>query len=168
MCLSPSIRQLTAEIADESLEYLEPTLKQCINVRMLYIGFTEDMYTTLDVIPPLTSAMWKIVSALPSPNALQECWFRFLAYDNWLQEHLSLFGFLESPDILHKLRSMFPNLKRIKIIVGIPAVKDPVLFFEGLRRAEDLRALEGNGLVKFVTVDIRKHEPCHSVVEGCV
>ncbi|KIL66668.1 hypothetical protein M378DRAFT_160688 [Amanita muscaria Koide BX008] len=153
---------------DELLEYLEPTqLKQCINVRMLYIGFTENMYTTSEMIPPLTSAMWKMLSALPSPNALQECRFRFLTYESSLQEQLSLFGFLESPNILHKLRSMFPNLKRIKIIVSTPESRNSVLFFEELRRAEDLRALEGNGLVKIVIVDIR-HKSCHSVVEGCV
>ncbi|KAF8344956.1 hypothetical protein F5887DRAFT_968704 [Amanita rubescens] len=154
---------------DELLEYLDPTqLKQCINVRMLYIGFTENMYTSSEMIPPLTSAMWKMLSALPSPNALQECWFRFLTYEHSLQEQLSLFGFVESPNILHKLQSMFPSLKRIKIIVSTPQPGKSVLFFEGLRRAEDLRAFEGNGLVKIVIVDIRPHRSCHSVVEGCV
>ena len=168
MCLSPNIRQLTPEIVDELLEYLEPTqLKQCTNVRMLYLGFTENLYTTSEMIPPLMSAMWKMLSALPSPNALQECRFRFLTYEHVLQEHLSLFGFLESPNILHKLQSMFPNLKRIKIIVSTADMRKSDLFFEGLRRTEDLRALEENGLVKIVIVGV-KHKSCYSVVEGCI
>ena len=135
---------------------------------MVYIGFTENMYTSSEMIPALISAMWKMLFALPSPNALQECWFRFLTYEFSLQEELSLFGFLESPHILHKLQSMFPNLKRIKIIVSTPELRKSDLFFEGLRRVEDLRALEGNGLVKIVIEDIRKHKSCHSIVGGCV
>ncbi|KAF8326761.1 hypothetical protein F5887DRAFT_1084273 [Amanita rubescens] len=64
------------------LRYLEPTqLKHCTNVRMLYIGFTDLLYTTTEMIPLLTSAMWKMLAGLPSPNTLQECWFKFTAYE---------------------------------------------------------------------------------------
>jgi len=88
-CLVSSIRQLIVEIEGESLEYLEPTeLKPCINVRMLYIGLTQGTNT----IPLLTSAMWKILSALPC--ALQEGWFKFTPYESLLFS----FGFLESHD----------------------------------------------------------------------
>ena len=108
--------------------------------------------------------MWKMLSALPSPNALQECRFRFRPYKNLLEKQLSLLGFLESPNLLHKLRRMFPNLKMIKIILGVYELEEADSCLEALN---DLRVLEENDIVKFIVVDMNEHVACHSNVEGC-
>ena len=132
---------------------------------MVYIGFTEYAFTTQE-IPLLVSAMWKMLSALPSPNALQEFRFKLRPYKN-LERQLSLLGLLESPNLLHQVRRMFPNLKMIKIILGVyePEESDP--FLEALRRSNDLRVLEENGIVKLIVVDLNEHVACRSIVEGC-
>ena len=60
--------------------------------------------------------MWKISSALSSPNVLEEFQFRFIPYHSSVDKYLFKLGFFESPNCLDKFRSMFPNLKLIKII----------------------------------------------------
>ncbi|KAF8326762.1 hypothetical protein F5887DRAFT_925146 [Amanita rubescens] len=142
---------------NESISYLEATqLTQCINVRMLYIGFTKFAYTTRE-IPLLVSAMWKMLSTLPSPNALQEFQFKFRPYKNSLDQPLSLLGFLESPNLLHKVRNMFPNLKMIKIILGVYEPEESDSFLEALRRLNDVRVLEETGIVKLIVIDMNEH-----------
>ena len=157
---------ITPISTDESLKYLEAAqLTQCINVRMIYLGFTKSFYET-GVLPLLVSAMWKMLSTLPSPNALQECWFKFVPYEP-LEEPLCSLGFLESPNLLHKMRSMFPNLKTIKIILGIYEPEKTDVYFEVLRQSVNgLRELEENGIMKVIAVNM-EHVACHSIVEGC-
>ncbi len=157
-------------MTDESINYLEPTqVVQCINLRLLFIGFPNFSYApaSQDPIPPLVSAMWKILSALPSPNVLEEFQFKFILYDNSIDEYLSKLGFFESPNCLDKFRSMFPNLKLIKIILAIHEPENADMFFEALRRVKGLRELEEIGIVKLVTFHLRKHVACHSILETC-
>lgn len=133
---------------------------------MVYVGFLNFTRATPET-PFLVSAMWAMLSALPSPNALQEFWFRFTPYEELLDGQLSSLGFLESPSLLHKLRSMFPNLKMIKIILSIYEREETELFFRALRQLNDLRALEENGLLKLIAVNVMEHVACHSVLDGC-
>ena len=115
--------------------------------------------------------MWKILSALPSPNLLEDFQFKFFLYDNLEDEYLAKLGFFDSPNCLNKIRSMFPNLKLIKLIMVINE-KD-ICFeasrFEALRRVKGLRELEEIGIVKLVTFysDYEKHVACHSILETC-
>ena len=150
---------------DSSLGYLEPTqISQCINIRMLFVGFPGFAYKT----PLLPSAMWKLLSALPAPNALHEFWFRFTPYYGDLEDQMSSFGFFESPNFLHRLRHMFPNLKIIKIILDTGQSSSYDLYFDGLRRLTDLRAFEEIGFVKLVAQGgTTEHVACHSILEGC-
>lgn len=152
---------------DESIKYLEATqLSKCISVRMVHVGFNNFTRATPET-PLLISAMWKMLSALPSPNTLQEFWFRFTPYEDLLEGQLSSLGFLESPSLLQNLQSMFPNLKMIKIILGIYEREETEVFFTALRRLNDLRALEENGLLKLIAVNMKEHVACHSLLDGC-
>ena len=148
---------------DSSLAYLEPTqIAECINIRMLFVGFPDFAYKT----PLLLSAMWELLSALPAPNALHEFWFKFTPHYGCFEDQMSLLGFFESPNLLHRLRHMFPNLKVIKIILDTWGSSYD-LYFEGLRRVTDLRAFEEIGFVKLVVGGSKEHVACHSVLEGC-
>ena len=133
---------------------------------MVYVGFTHFTHATPET-PFLVSAMWEMLAALPSPNTLQEFWFRFTPYEELLEEQLSSLGFLESPSILHKLPRMFPNLKMIKIILGISRPEEIDFFFRALRRLNDLRALEENGLLILIAGNTKEHVACHSALDGC-
>ncbi|KAF8729153.1 hypothetical protein AX14_006335 [Amanita brunnescens Koide BX004] len=149
---------------DSSLAYLEPTqIAQCIDIRMLFVGFPDLAYKT----PLLLSAMWKMLSALPAPNALHEFWFKFTPYQSSFEDQMSSLGFFESPNLLHRLRHMFSNLKIIKIILDTWGQSRCDLYFEGLRRATDLRAFEEIGFVKLVAAGTKEHVACHSILEGC-
>jgi len=167
--IGPHLEQLlitfgTNPYRDSSVAYLEPTqVAQCINIRMLFVGFPTFAYK----IPLLLPAMWKMLSALPAPNALHEFWFKFTPYQSSFEEQMSLLGFFESPNLLHRLRHMFPNLKIIKIILDVWGRSSYDLYFEGLRRVTDLRAFEEIGFVKFVVGGTKEHVACHSVFEGC-
>ena len=114
-------------------------------------------------------AMWKMLLTLPSPNGLEEFWLRFTSYQGLIEDQLSCLGFFESPNLLHKLRCMFPNLKIIKIIIGTcsPTSDRSQLYFKLLRQVKDLIAFEEIGLVKLMVIDVCKHVACHSIVEGC-
>jgi len=59
---------------------------------MLYIGFPTFVYVGQDPMHPLVSAMWKILSALPSPNDLEEFWFKFTMCETSLDKSLSKLG----------------------------------------------------------------------------
>ena len=89
--------------------------------------------------------MWKMLSALPSPSLLEEFQlkfiieFRFIISDSSVDEYLSKLGFFESPNCLDKFRSMFPNLKLIKIILSLYKPQKTDVFFESLRRVKGLR-----------------------------
>ena len=112
--------------------------------------------------------MWKMLLALPSPNTLEEYWLRITPYQD-LKEDLSCLGFFESPNLLHKLRCMFPNLKIIKIIMGTwlgPSDRSHS-YLKLLWQMKDLTAFEEIGLVKVVVIDLSKHVACHSSIEGC-
>ena len=115
--------------------------------------------------------MWKILSALPSPNLLEEFQFKFYLYENLEDEYLAKLGFFDSPNCLDKFRSMFPNLKLIKIILVIH--ENDMCFeasrFEPLRRVKGLRELEEIGVVKLVAFYsyIEEHVACHSILETC-
>ena len=149
------------------MKYLEGTqLSKCTNVRMVYVGFIKFAYITPET-PFLVSAMWQMLSALPSPNTVQEFWYRFTPYEDLLRDQLLALGFLESPSLLHKLRFMFPNLKMIKIILGLYELGESDSVLGGLRRLDDLRLLEESGFLKFVVVNVKEHVACHSVIEGC-
>jgi hypothetical protein len=149
------------------MKYLEGTqLSKCTNVRMVYVGFIKFAYITPET-PFLVSAMWQMLSALPSPNAVQEFWYRFTPYKDLLEDQLLALGFLESQSLLHKLQFMFPNLKMIKIILALYELEESESVLGVLRRLDDLRALEENGLLKLVTVNLMEHVACHSVIEGC-
>jgi hypothetical protein len=107
---------------------------------------------------------------LPSPNGLEEFWLRFTSYQDLIEDQLSCLGFFESPNLLHKLRCMFPNLKIIKIIMATchSATSDrSQLYFKLLRQVKDLIAFEEIGLVKLMVIDVHKYVACHSIVEGC-
>ncbi|KAF8347185.1 hypothetical protein F5887DRAFT_1281297 [Amanita rubescens] len=153
---------------DEPLTYLEPTqIAQCINIRMLFVDLPDFAFKT----PPLhcrvadvLSAMWKMLSALPAPNALHECWFKFTPYESCFEEQMSSLGF---PNLLRRLRHMFPKLKVTKIILDTWGQSRRDLHFEGLRRVTDLRAFEEIGFVKLVAAGTKEHVACHSVLEGC-
>lgn len=71
-----AIRSSKLQPLDELIKYVEPTqVSRCTKVRMLCIGFPKLSYARSirqDPIPPLVSAMWKMLSALPSPNDLEE------------------------------------------------------------------------------------------------
>ncbi|KAF8341773.1 hypothetical protein F5887DRAFT_1160047 [Amanita rubescens] len=155
--------------ARESMKYLEPNqVVQLINLRSLFIGFCG---FRMDV-PLLVSAMWKMLSALPSPNLLEELKFKFTLWDTpSIDDHLCMcdLGFFESPNCLDKFRSMFPNLTLIKIILNIRKPEKTDVFFEKLRRrVKGLRKLEEIGIVKLATFDMELHVGCHSVLEACM
>ena len=81
---------------------------------------------------------------------------------------MSLLGFFEFPNLFHRLRHMFPNLKIIKIILGTRQSSSDDLYFDGLRRVTDLRAFEEIGFVKLVAQGgTTEHVACHSILEGC-
>ncbi|KAF8346261.1 hypothetical protein F5887DRAFT_961002 [Amanita rubescens] len=144
--------------------YLDPAqLTQCINVRIVYFTFPLDALQQ-----PHFVAMWKMLLALPSPNTLEEYWLRITPYQD-LVEDLSCLGFFESPNLLHKLRCRFPNLKIIKIIMGTwPEPSDrSQSYLKLLQQVKDLTAFEEIGLVKLVVIDLSKHVACHSRIEGC-
>ncbi|KAF8341788.1 hypothetical protein F5887DRAFT_1218229 [Amanita rubescens] len=156
------IKPYTFATFNESIKYLEPTqVLQCINLRTLFIGFPNFAYASL------VSAMWKMLSALPSPNLLEELQFKFILYDSSVHEYLSKLGFFESPNCLDKFRSLFPNLKLIKIILGIYNPENTDMFFEAVRRVKGLKELEEIGILKLVTFHLKNHVACHSVLETC-
>ena len=130
---------------------------------MLFVGFPGFAYKT----PLLLSAMWEMLSALPAPNALHEFWFKFTPYHGVLEDQMSSLGFFDNPNLLHRLRHMFPNLKIIKIILDAWGQSSCDLYFEGLRRVTGLRAFEEIGFVKLVLGGTHEHVACHSVLEGC-
>lgn len=140
---------------------------QCINLRMLFILFPKLAWGGYEPTPLLISAMWKMLSALPSPNLLEEFQFKFPLFDSSKDDELSELGFSDSPNCLDKFRSMFPNLKTIKIILGIYKSEKTELCFEALRQVKGLRELEEVGIVKLVTFHFRKHVACHSILETC-
>ena len=94
---------------------------QCINLRTLFIVFPNFAYARQDPIPSLVSPMWKMLSALPSPNLLEEFQFKITLHDSLVGEYLTKLGFFESPNCLDKLQGMFPNLKLIKMILPCAA-----------------------------------------------
>ncbi|KAF8628536.1 hypothetical protein AX15_003830 [Amanita polypyramis BW_CC] len=147
-------------LAGESFAYLESTqIAQCINIRVLFVNFPYLAYEE----PLLLPVMWKMLSALPAPNALHECWFKFMPIHGSFEEQMKHFDF---PDLLHRLRRMFPNLKIIKIMLD--TYKESMCgYIEGLRRVADLRAFEEIGFVKLVDAGTVDHVACHSVLEGC-
>ena len=153
--------------ADGSPLYLDPAqLTQCINVRIIYFIFPLNAIQQPRIVFKL--AMWKMLLALPSPNTLEEYWLRITPYQD-LKEDLSCLGFFESPNLLHKLRCMFPNLKIIKIIMGTwlgPSDRSHS-YLKLLWQMKDLTAFEEIGLVKVVVIDLSKHVACHSSIEGC-
>ncbi|KAF8341772.1 hypothetical protein F5887DRAFT_1283898 [Amanita rubescens] len=153
---------------DESMKYLEPTqVVQLINLRSLFIGFCGVQMH----IPLLVSAMWKMLSALPSPHLLEELKFKFTLFDEPLvDDHrcMSELEFFESPNCLDKFRSMFPNLTLIKIILNNRKREKTDMFFETLRRVRGLRELEEIGIVKLATFHMEGHVACHSVLETCM
>ena len=113
-----------------------------------------------------------MLSALPSPNLLEEFQFKFILFDSSVDEvgeysYLFELGFFESPNCLDKFRSIFPNLKSIKLILGIDKPEETDMYFEALRRVKCLRELEEIGIVKLVTFHLRKHVACHSVLGTC-
>jgi hypothetical protein len=116
--------------------------------------------------PLLLPAMWKMLSALPAPNALHEFWLKFTPYQDIFEDQISSFGFFESPNFLRRLRHMFPNLKIIKIMLDTWASNRDLLF-EGLRQVTDLRAFEEIDLVKLVVAGTKEHVACHSDLGGC-
>ncbi|KAF8341958.1 hypothetical protein F5887DRAFT_975864 [Amanita rubescens] len=160
----------TLPMHDGSPKYLDPVqVTQCTNVRIVYFGFTRPPWNAIQQ-PPLVLAMWKMLLTLPSPNGLEEFWLRFTSYQDLIEDQLSYLGFFESPNLLHKLRCMFPNLKIIKIIMGTfhSSTSDrSQLYFKLLRQVKDLIAFEEIGLVKLMVIDVGKHVACHSIVEGC-
>ncbi|KAF8324957.1 hypothetical protein F5887DRAFT_1175425 [Amanita rubescens] len=154
---------------DGSPEYLDPVqLTQCTNVRIVYFVFIEHVAIDASQQPSLVLAMWKMLLALPSPNALEECWLKFTPLQDFMEDQLSCLGFFESPNLLHRLRHMFPNLKMINIIMVAWSVPSET-YFELLRwQVKDLAAFEEIGLVKLTAIDGFKHVACHhSIVEGC-
>ena len=108
-----------------------------------------------------------MLSALPSPNDLEEFLFKFTLYETSLDKSLSKLGFFESPNCLYRFRSMFPNLKLIKIILAIHHPENASVFLEAVRWVNGLRELEASGIVELVIFDIEKHIACHSILEGC-
>jgi hypothetical protein len=118
-------------------------------------------------MPLLVSAMWKILSALPSPNLLEEFQIKFILHGSLIEEYLSGLGFFESPNCLDKFRSMFPNLKSIKIIFGSHKPDQTDWLFEALRRVKGIRELEEIGIVKLVRFHLGNHVACHSIFETC-
>lgn len=152
------------------MKYLEPTqVSRCTNVRMLYIEFPTLVHarSRQDPIPLLLSAMWKMLSALPLPNDLEELWFKFTPYETSPDKFFSKLGFFESPNCLYRFRSMFPNLKLIKIILAIHHPENASIFLEAARRVNGLRELEAGGIVELITFDIEKHVACYSNLDGC-
>jgi len=135
--------------------------------RTVFIKFPNFAYGSYEPTPSLVSAMWKILSALPSPNFLEELQFKFILFDSSVDDYLTELGFFESPNCLDKFRSMLPNLKLIKIILGIYKPEKTDMFFEALHQVKDLRELEEIGIVKLVTFHSRKHLACHYVLETC-
>jgi hypothetical protein len=151
------------------MKYLEPTqVVQLINLRSLFIGFCGVQMH----IPLLVSAMWKMLSALPSPHLLEELKFKFTIFDiPFIDDHLCMseLGFFESPNCLDRFRSMFPNLALIKIILNNRKPEKVDMFFEALRRwVKGLRELEEIGIVKLATFHMDEHVGCHSVLETCM
>ena len=141
---------------------------QCINLRTLFIVFPNFAYARQDPIPSLVSPMWKMLSALPSPNLLEEFQFKITLHDSLVGEYLTKLGFFESPNCLDKLQGMFPNLKLIKMILAIHQPEKTDMFFEALRRVKGLRELEKIGIVKLLIFPLeRKHVACHSILEAC-
>jgi len=137
---------------------------------MLYIGFptfSYDRSISQDPIPPLVSAMWKLLSALPSPNDLEEFWFKFTLYETSVDQSLYKLEFFDSPNCLYRIRSMFPNLKLIKIILAVHRPRNASILFEAVRRVDGPRELEAGGIVELVIFDTEKHVACHSILEGC-
>ena len=83
-----------------------------------------------------------MLSALPSPNDLEEFLFKFTLYETSLDKSLSKLGLFESPNCLYR-------------------------FLEAVRWVNGLRELEASGIVELVIFDIEKHIACHSILEDC-
>lgn len=108
-------------------------------------------------IRSLVPAIWTMLSALPSPNSLQEFWIRFRPLGLGLQLS-SLLGFLGNSIRLDNRWLMFPNLKVIKLIFAVDDLHCSDLLLEKLHRLEGFRALEEKGVVKVMIINKRKLE----------
>ena len=64
---------------------------------------------------------------------------------------------------------MFPKLKTIKVVLGNHEIdlQRTDRFLEALRQLNGLTEMEENGILNFVTVNLKEHIACHSKLVGC-
>ena len=146
------------ESADESITCLgADQLMHCINLQMVYFTFCQVASRTLQM-RSLVPAIWTMLSALPSPNSLQEFWIRFRPHKGLELEHqlylLGLFG--KSPNRLDKHWRMFPNLKVIKLIFTADNLHHSDLLLEQFYRVDGFGAWAETGVVKLMIINRQK------------
>ncbi|KIL70364.1 hypothetical protein M378DRAFT_156490, partial [Amanita muscaria Koide BX008] len=62
--------------------------------------------------------MWKILGALPRPHALEQIWIAFDPNMSLLEDQLKELGAFQWANLISRLRRMFPNLEKVKILIG--------------------------------------------------
>jgi hypothetical protein len=145
------------ESADESMPCLgADQLTHCANLRMVYFTFYRAA-SFPSQIRSLVPAIWTMLSALPSPNSLQEFWVRFRPLELLNAQLASLLGFFGNSIRLDKRWRMFPNLKVIKLIFDNLRYSSDLLL-EKLHRVDGFRALEEEGVVKLMIITKQKLE----------
>lgn len=102
----------------------------------------------------MTSMMWYLLAALPSPSLVEEISLTFETRDTHEGMLEDLAGF-EWTALVSKLHQNFQNAK-IKIGVGVYYLQSTTLDLEIVRQEGELKALEEQGDVELTMYDLEK------------
>ncbi|KAM6495376.1 hypothetical protein JOM56_008082 [Amanita muscaria] len=123
-------------------------VSQCINLRSLRIEGIKlddqapDSATMVDIVQ-------KVLSALPSPRPLQEMCILIRLLAKTLERRLTML--LKWSSLVESVQRLFPNLKKLAIHISTGRWKaDPKPYLDLLRRVDNIRDLEEEGVIKLV------------------
>ncbi|KIL54632.1 hypothetical protein M378DRAFT_174068 [Amanita muscaria Koide BX008] len=155
--VGPSIQRLRFDVSDlfnilgEKWHYLDSIcFSQCTNVHALFIGIIL-LNESSRISSKMFRTMWRLLSALPSPDYLQEVSIAFRPTDFAIpvgSETQDLAAF-RWPSLVDRLQHMFKNLKKINFMIGAMVFEEKAgLYLDALRKDGRLGVLEEQGFVK--------------------
>lgn len=125
--VGPSIKHLLIDLGGKYFDPTEPMkfydvidFSTCFNIRVLSIGTValRPGTTGTSPSPDLLPNMWKILGALPRPHALEQIWIAFDPNMSLLEDQLKELGAFQWTNLISRLRRIFPNLEKVKILIG--------------------------------------------------
>ncbi|KAM6496160.1 hypothetical protein JOM56_008866 [Amanita muscaria] len=161
--IGPSVRHLFVDLAGAYFRSAESSqlydlvdFSTCINIRAISIGTVGLRQLNTDTPPSLLPCMWKILSVLPTPRALDQIWLTF--QPNWssFEHRLKELATFQWTNLICRLQCIFPNLKKVTILIGTHHAfdADESQYLDVLRRNSVIKALEEVGLVKIAVVTL--------------